>query len=589
MKKLSLILWKSLNRHYKERSNPIPADQPYCAEDCFVPRNDVKAHPLLSIAALVALSVFSLTSLQAQRDTTKKTVVITSAYKPALKPAAKINFSAAVPTGDTSKPTLLYNVPAQNLFFSYQPASLKPLALSIDTSIAWDNANFLKFGFGNYSTPYAEGGFSFGDGKNSLGTIHAKHISQKGNLPFQQYSRTSGDISGIISTTGNTEWRGKAGVDLSNQYYYGYKPDTLHYTKDSLKQRLNSVSAMIGVRNKEVNSYGISYDPTVSVSLFGDNRKGKETNAILNAPITKTLGENISFNVGLNANLTSYRTYNDRKITNNLYYLNPSIAFRQSTFSINAGITPSWDNKAFKLLPNFTALVKMKDERFVLQGGWIGYYQKNTFQSLAAFNPWIAEPTSLLNTRIQESFAGFKGSAGSHFTYNAKLSVLKYTNAALFNNDFIDGKTFLTIYEPSMRALKIHGEAGYTSQEKFSFLGGITFADYTNLKENSKAWGLIPLEITGSLRWQVLKDLQFKSDAFIWDGTRFIGKGGDVTKPKGAVDINAGVEFTVMPKLNLWLQFNNILNNKYERWNQYQVLGFNVIGGIVYSFSQSGK
>jgi hypothetical protein len=58
---------------------------------------------------------------------------------------------------------------------------------------------------------------------------------------------------------------------------------------------------------------------------------------------------------------------------------------------------------------------------------------------------------------------------------------------------------------------------------------------------------------------------------------------------KSAYDLNAGVEFTVMPKLNLWLQFNNILNNKYERWNQYQVLGFNFLGGIVYSFSNPSK
>ena len=56
---------------------------------------------------------------------------------------------------------------------------------------------------------------------------------------------------------------------------------------------------------------------------------------------------------------------------------------------------------------------------------------------------------------------------------------------------------------------------------------------------------------------------------------------------KPAFDLNTGVEFTVMPKLNLWVQFNNVLNSKYQRWNQYEVLGFNVLGGIVYSFSQN--
>jgi hypothetical protein len=545
---------------------------------------------------LIALSFISLSALNAQRksgnsgaDSTKKTVVVTSAYKPVLKPAAKINFSAAVPTGDTSKPRLSYSIPSQNLFFSYQPSSLKPLALSIDTSLTWVNSNYVKLGVGNYTTPFAQAGFSFGDGKHSLVNLSAKHISQKGSLPFQQYSHTNADVSGIFSSNENVEWRGKAGVDLSNQYYYGYKPDTLKYTKDSLRQRFTTLNAMIGVRNKQVNSYGISYDPTISLNYFQDNRKGKENNVVLNAPITKTITDNIDFNLALTADITNYRTFNDQKIKNNLYYISPAVQYKQETFSVNAGITPSWDNNAFKLLPNFTALIKMKDERFVLQGGWIGYYQKNTYQSLAGFNPWIAQPTSLINTRIMESFAGFKGSAAGHFTYNAKLSVLKYTNATLFTNDFVDGKTFQTIYEPSMRALKIHGEAGYTLQEKFSFLAGATVNRYSGLKDNAKAWGLVPLEVNGSLRWQVLKDLQFKSDVFLWDGPRFATKGSETTKLKEAYDLNAGVEFAVMPKLNLWLQFNNILNNKYERWNQYQVLGFNVMGGIVYSFSQPSK
>ena len=190
---------------------------------------------------------------------------------------------------------------------------------------------------------------------------------------------------------------------------------------------------------------------------------------------------------------------------------------------------------------------------------------------------------------MKEQYFGFKGSAGSHFSYNAKLSLVSLTNAALFVNDTADGKTFRTLYEPSMKDVKIHGEVGYTFQEKFSLLAGATINRYTGLKENSKAWGLIPVEINGALRWQVLKDLQFKSDVFFWDGPRYLTKTGQSERLKGAYDVNAGVEFAVMPKLNVWLQFNNIFNNKYQRWNQYQVLGFNVLGGIVYSFAKTGK
>ena len=83
--------------------------------------------------------------------------------------------------------------------------------------------------------------------------------------------------------------------------------------------------------------------------------------------------------------------------------------------------------------------------------------------------------------------------------------------------------------------------------------------------------------------------MHVKSDLFFWDGARYRMKNGESGKLDPAIDVNAGVEFKIMPRLNLWLQFNNILNNRYQRWNQYEVLGFNVMGGIVYSFSQMGK
>ena len=151
------------------------------------------------VIIITALTVAQ--SIQAQRvDTTKKTVVVTSAFKPSVKPAAKINFSAATPVIDSSKLNLEYNVPAQNLFFTYQPVSLKPLAIAVDSSINWRNDNYIKAGIGNFRTPFLQAGLSFGDGTNSVLNLHTKHISSKGKLPFQQYSHSNGRIDWDFNT-----------------------------------------------------------------------------------------------------------------------------------------------------------------------------------------------------------------------------------------------------------------------------------------------------------------------------------------------------------------------------------------------------
>ncbi|HVZ25097.1 MAG TPA: TonB-dependent receptor, partial [Sediminibacterium sp.] len=121
-------------------------------------------------------------------------------------------------------------------------------------------------------------------------------------------------------------------------------------------------------------------------------------------------------------------------------------------------------------------------------------------------------------------------------------------------------------------------------QERISFLAGATYSHYQNLHVQSKAWGIPPLELNASLKWKLLKDLQVSSELYVMSGNPFQDKSGNTHTSSPIADLNAGVEFTVVPKLNLWLQMKNVLNTEYQRWNQYTVLGFNVLGGVVYSF-----
>ena len=91
----------------------------------------------------------------------QETIDIISNYRPKLRDAAKLNLTASLPASDTSHARLTYQVPAINLSFLYQPVPLKPLALGKDTLATLQN-NFIKAGFGNYSTPLIQAGFGSG-------------------------------------------------------------------------------------------------------------------------------------------------------------------------------------------------------------------------------------------------------------------------------------------------------------------------------------------------------------------------------------------------------------------------------------------
>ncbi len=533
---------------------------------------------------------YAVEQVHAQDTTRKKSIDITSTFKPVLREAAKINFNAAPPVVDTSRPKLSYSIPSQNLFFSYQPAELKPVALRIDSVNAWQYSNYIKVGFGNVHLPYIKAGFSFGDGKSTYFNVFANYYSSKGSLKYQKNSFSSVGAAATYLSPKHLEWNGKLGFSSNDYFLYGYRPDTLSYSKTQLKQQFQTLEGSVHFRNTIPTTYGLTYHPSLKISVFSDNKanKGSESNSVLDLPLEKTFGRLFAFNLAATADLTSYQVKGNAKFSrqNNLFYISPAVLLKTPNLYIHGGLRPSWDNRVFTMLPNIMADITTNDQRFTFQLGWIGYYNKGTYQRFASINPWLAQPDSLFNTRVQERYAGFKGSVDNHFSYSAKVGFQQYRNIPLFVNDPNDGKTFLIAYEPRMEALQLHGEVEYTMGEQFSASASLNFNQFTKLQKEKKAWGMIPLELNAGLRWQLLKDLWLHADLWAWDGAQYRGKTGDSFKGDGGFDLNTGAEFRITKNFNLWIQLNNILNNKYERWHQYESFGFNVLGGVTYSFNQ---
>ena len=544
--------------------------------------------PLYKIAFL-GLGVMTFGVANAQDTTKKKSVEITSAFRPVLRESAKINFNANPPSVDTTKPVLKYDIPNQNLALGFQPGSLKPLALSIDSGGKWDNSSYIKVGFGSLRTPFAQAGFSFGDGNTAGLNIYARHVSSQGKKEKQDFTNTEFRLGGFYKSAGNNEWTASIGMKQDKTYKYGYLPETLVFPTDSLRQNFQTISARIGLRNINATAFGLNYAPEVKIDIFTDNLKNNESNTVVNLPLEKTVGKNFAVNLGLTFDLTRLSPKNKTAVNNTMYFIAPSVLYKSSNLYLQAGIRPSWDNKSFKMFPNFLAEVGTPDKRFYVHAGWTGYIRKTTYQYLASQNPWLWLPGNLKNTWIEERFAGFKGSIGDHFTYNAKLGFNKLNNQPLFVNDTtfgLGGKSFVVVYEPRMNVLHFGGQLGYTVQEKFSLLAGWSFNSYSGLKENDKPWGMIPLELNAAMRIQVIKDLWLKTDLFAWNRTLYQQPDGGKGSLDGTLDLNGVLEFKITKSLNLWAQFNNILNKEYQRWNQYPVYGFNFVGGIVFSFDQ---
>jgi hypothetical protein len=524
-----------------------------------------------------------------QDTTKKKSVEIVSGFKPVLKESAKINFNATPPSADTSKPKLKYDIPNQNLLLPYQPGTLKPLALDIDSGGRFDNSSYVKAGFGSLRTPYIQAGISLGDGKTAGLNIFAKHVASESKREFQKFSNTDIKLSGFFKSGNNLEWDAGIGMRQDKTYKYGFEPESLSFPTDSLKQNFQTIAGRVGFHNINKTAFGLTYSPEVKIDVFSDNLKNSESNTVVNLPLEKSVGKVFAAKLGVTFDLTRLSPNSKSAINNTMYYISPSVLFKTPKVNAEVGIRPSWDNGKFKMFPNALVDISTEDKRLTFQAGWTGYVRKTTYQYLASQNPWLYLPGLFKNTWIEERFAGFKGSLGDHFTYSAKAAFNKLTNQPLFVNDTATagaGKSFIVVNEPRINILSIGGQLGYTIEEKFSLLTNWSINQYSGLKENKRAWGLIPAELDAAMRLQIIKDLWLKTDLFAWTGPAYKRKDGSAANLKGAIDLNAGLEFRITKNLNIWTQFNNITNKTYQRWKQYPVYGFNFVGGVVFSFDQ---
>lgn len=537
----------------------------------------------LIITGLVfCCSVFVYTSALAQDTTHRQTIEITSAYKPVLRNSVKIDLYPTPLKADTSRPRLAYNIPPQNLFFSYQPVVLRPLPLTIDSSILLGTRNFVKAGFGSFTTPYVSGVLGFGDGKKGLLNIYGDYISSRGKIENQDFSELNLKAMGSLFS-GPNEYYGAFGFALHEYYQYGYDHDLYQYPKESIRRSYRDMFLQAGMKNTQVNTLGINYDPHIELHSFSRESDVNESTLILNLPAEKTVGDHVAVKIAVLANVNGYKL-NNVKIDNSVFQVAPALVYHSDLFKINAGITPSWNNGVAALLPNIYGEVQLQQNVIAIQGGWVGRYIANSFRTLSEQNPYMADPVFLNNTKEMQYYGGIKATVGQHFNFNAKAAFIHYTDMPLFVNDNFDQKRFLLLNESRLNNFQIHGDMNYINQDKFTVTAGLDLNTYTGLEDNTNAWGLYPLKVTGSLRWNAFEQLLIKGDVVAFSGAKAFAPGGGSKNLKGGTDLSAGAEFKINKMFSAWVDFNNLLNSKYEWWNNYPVYGLQVIGGVIFRF-----
>jgi hypothetical protein len=455
--------------------------------------------------------------------------------------------------------------------------------------VAYPKRNhFIKVGLGNLNTIVAEAGFNMGDGIKNNTYIGGGYKKMKGPLFAQEFTDVNFSINSAHQIGEAHDVSVKFTTASTTRYAYGFKPVSIPYTKDNILNKYNSAGITVHLANKTDAFFGIHYTPTISFDYLQSGVDEREFETSIAAPVSKNLGTDFKISVQPTASFSNTilpTIPSNITIVNNLFSMPSTFSWITSKFQVHLGAAPTVNNGTYAVLPQVSGVAILPNNGLRIELGWSGHFEKNNLRSLAAINPWVRVPNNFSNTKITEQFLGVKLPVGDHFTYGARVSLLEYENQALFVNGFTDGRLFKVLFEPTMRVVQLQANISYTLQDKLNILGGITYKRFSGLTVQKEAFGLLPLELNGSLHWKFSNKLSFTSTLYAWDGAQAMDAQMSTKKLPAAADFSVGATFKVVKSAKFWLQLNNLLDNRYQRWNQYEVFGRNVVAGFVYSFS----
>jgi hypothetical protein len=443
-------------------------------------------------------------------------------------------------------------------------------------------------GLGNLNTIVAEAGFNIGDGVKNNTYIGGGYKKMKGPVFAQEFTDINFSINSAHQIGEAHDLSVKFTTASTTRYAYGFKPASIPYTKDNILNKYNSAGITVHLANKTDAFFGIHYTPTISFDYLQSGIDEREFETSIAAPVSKNLGTD--FKISLQPTASFSNTIlptipSNLTIVNNLFSMPSTFSWITNKFQVHLGAAPTINNGTYAVLPQVSGVAILPNNGLRIELGWAGHFEKNNLRSLVAINPWVRIPNNFSNTKITEQFLGLKLPIGNHFTYGARISLLEYENQALFANAFTDGRLFKVLFEPTLRALQLQANVSYTLQDKLNILGGITYKKFSDLTVQKEAFGILPLEFNGSLHWKFSDKLSITSTLYAWDGAQAMDAQMSIKKLPAAADFSVGATYAVVKSAKFWLQLNNLLDNRYQRWNQYEVFGRNVVAGFVYSFS----
>lgn len=526
----------------------------------------------------------------AQNDLEGDNVTVVKSFDAQLLEANKISVPPTLPPLDTSTQRQTYTVPPHPSNIKYDPPKLRPLGMKAAPKEE-DYDGFVKLGGGVPNTFYGEAGYFFKAEDKFDGKVWLKHhrLSADKAIENQMFQKTEGLISSNIYLPNNLATQVDIGYTYDRVNFYGYDHDALEFSPEKTRQDYKILDLGARLYNSKRNDADLNFSVAPKFYLLTDYYANRENQFSLDLSATKWFNEQHVLQVNIRPDLTSFEDTLTQKLNN--IYLQPSFTLHFDLFQFKIGGNFVNNRDEFSIFPDAELTVRVWGDGVQAFAGITGDLRKNTYRTLSEYNPFIQiRGSKLRNTRWDNYYGGVKGNLG-WLEYNGQVGYSKASDLALHQTLFSnEGITRFRVIYDTVRIFNLQGTVKLTPMKNLVIMGTLSQNVFDNETTDSSAdelavWGLPEIEGDFSAIYTLLEGkANVRSSLHMADRITFLDEAGDRVKSKALLDLSIGGAYYFTKNIGAFLDINNILNNKRERWYRYPTIGTNFLVGITARF-----
>lgn len=495
-----------------------------------------------------------------------------------------------LPPLDTTTKRQTYNFITKTTEVEYLPPKIRPIAMKSEKVQDAYNG-FLRLGGGLPAALFGEGSYNITSQENLNFGINGYHYSANNNskVENQRFSDTRIGLGGTYYMEQGYAINADVGFQRDAVYFYGYNEfneeneTTFTFEPDAVKQRFSTFEASASIFNGERTVADFNYSASVDFYTMRDYYSARENGFVFKVQGTKWFDDRHPLKVELITDFTSYKDTANQSLNN--FFLKPSYTYHHDIFKAKIGASIASHEDEFFFFPDLELSANIAEGLLNAFVGAEGDLYKNSFRNLTDYNPYLVSRNQVENTRYYHFYGGIKGNIQG-INYHAQVGYKTANELALFiledENDEI--LRFQALYD-TVNIFNIKASLSAPLIKGVVVMATLN-QNFFSPKSEEKAWHLPNFSLNAGARYTSDdKRMSVKAEMFIENGVPYPDMNqGTVENLNNLFDINFGGEYLFTDNIGAFVQLNNVLNNKRQRWRYYPQLGLNVLVGVTARF-----